>query len=140
MDYNGFTKKDWVVYSVIVAILIFISVLFGGCKSTRVTTDPGDIRQSSTYILGQLESSVETFDRGVERALERSKGIEDEIDRLDYLFREYEQAALRLRDEVNKIRAGEQETAEDKHSINNNTDNNDRSIHYNENHNNGPQS
>ena len=65
MDYNGFTKKDWIIYGVIAAVLIFISVFFGGCGSTRITTIPGDIRQSNAYIIGELAQSVNEFDRGL---------------------------------------------------------------------------
>ena len=72
MDYNGFTKKDWIIYGVIAAVLIFISVFFGGCGSTRITTIPGDIRQSNAYIIGELAQSVNEFDRGLGEATENS--------------------------------------------------------------------
>lgn len=118
MDYNGFTKKDWVVYSVIVAILIFISVLFGGCKSTRITTDLGDIRQSNAYIIGELTQSVDEFDRGLGEATEKSRNITDAVDRVDYLFQQYEQAALRLRNEVNTLRERLQKEEQDYNNVN----------------------
>ncbi len=85
-------------------ITVFISMLFTGCKTTE-HTDIGNIRESSTFILGELEASVEAFDRGVERALERSKNIADEVVRLDYLFGEYERAALQLREDYRKAKA-----------------------------------
>ena len=92
-------KKYFVLF-----VTVCISMLFIGCKSTE-HTDIGNIRESSAFILGELESSIEDFDRGVERALERSKNITDEVVRLDYLFGEYEQAALRLRDDFIKTKA-----------------------------------
>lgn len=104
MDYNGFTKKDWIIYGVIAAVLIFISVFFGGCGSTRITTIPGDIRQSNAYIIGELAQSVNEFDRGLGEATEKSRNITDAVNRVDYLFQQYEQAALRLRNEVNTLR------------------------------------
>ena len=85
-------------------ITVFLSMLFTGCKSTE-HTDIGSIRESSTFILGELEASVAAFDRGVERALERSKNITDEVVRLDYLFGEYERAALQLREDYRKAKA-----------------------------------
>ena len=88
----------------ILFVTVCMSLLFIGCKTTEYT-DIGNIRQSSSFIVGELESSIEDFDRGVERAIERSKSIEDEIDRADYLFREYEQAALRLREDLIKTKA-----------------------------------
>lgn len=85
-------------------ITVFLSMLFAGCKSTE-HTDIRNIRESSSYILGELAASVDAFDRGVEGAIERSKSITDEVDRLDYLFGEYEQAALRLREDLRKAKA-----------------------------------
>ena len=88
----------------IVFVAICTSLLFVGCKTTE-HTDIGSIRESSSYILGELEASVDAFDRGVGRAIERSKSITDEVDRLDYLFGEYERAALQLREDLRKAKA-----------------------------------
>ena len=93
-------KKHFIVFTVICCI----SLLFIGCKSAE-HTDVGSIRESSSFIIGELESSIDDFDRGVGRAVERSKRIEDEVARLDYLFGEYEQAALRLREDLIKTKA-----------------------------------
>lgn len=122
MDYNGFTKKDWIIYGVIAAVLIFISVFFGGCGSTRITTIPGDIRQSNAYIIGELAQSVNEFDRGLGEATEKSRNITDAVNRVDYLFQQYEQAALRLRNEVNTLR--ERLQKEEQNNISGNADNN----------------
>ena len=88
----------------ILFVTVCMSLLFIGCKTTE-HTDVGNIRQSSTFIIGELEASIDEFDRGVGRAVERSKSIEDEVARLDYLFGEYEQAALRLREDLIKTKA-----------------------------------
>lgn len=82
-----------------------ISLLLIGCKSAELNRDIGNIRESSTFILGELAASVDAFERGVEGAIERSKSITDEVDRLDYLFGEYERAALRLREDLRKTKA-----------------------------------
>ena len=88
----------------ILFVTVCMSLLFLGCKTTEYT-DIGNIRESSTFIVGELEASINEFDRGVGRAVERSKSIEDEVARLDYLFGEYEQAALRLREDLIKTKA-----------------------------------
>lgn len=93
-------KKHFIVFDVICCI----TLLFIGCKSTE-HTDIGNIRESSAFVIGELENSIENFDRGVERAIERSKNIEDEVGRLDYLFGEYEQAALQLRESLRETKA-----------------------------------
>ncbi len=118
MNYNGFSKKDWIIYGVIAALLIFISVFFGGCSTTRVTTDPGDIRQSNAYIIGELTQSINEFDRGLGEATEKSRNITDAVDRVDYLFQQYEQTALRLRNEVNTLRERLQKEEQDNNNVN----------------------
>lgn len=85
-------------------VFCFVMSAFTGCASTSIRHDPGRVRESSAYIIGQLESSIEEFDTGLRREIERSRGLESEIERLDCLFRAYEQAALRLRDEVSRVR------------------------------------
>lgn len=85
-------------------VAVCMSLLFIGCKTTE-HTDIGNIRGTGAYLIGDLESSIDAFDRNVGRAVERSKGIEDEVARLDYLFGEYEQAALRLREDLRETKA-----------------------------------
>jgi len=92
-----------IIRGVICGLLITAaSHLFAGCATTRGVA--GDLGQSNSYIAGKLEASVEGFDRGIGEAVERSRRIEDDIERLVYLFDEYEQAALGLRDEVERLR------------------------------------
>lgn len=92
------------VKKIIVMSAVCMSLLFIGCKTTE-HTDIGNIRGTSSFIIGELESKIDAFDRNVGRAVERSKSIEDEVARLDYLFGEYEQAALRLREDLRKAKA-----------------------------------
>ena len=101
---NGeFTKTDWIIYCICIVIVVLICLL-GGCTTTRITTDPGDIRQSNAYIIGELTQSVDEFDRGLGEATEKSRNITDAVDRVDYLFQQYEQKAIRLRNEVDTLR------------------------------------
>lgn len=98
-------KNEKFKHFIVFAVVCCISWLFTGCKTAELNTDVGNIRESGAYILGELEDSLYTFDRGVERAIERSQSITDEVARLDYLFREYEQAALQLREELTETKA-----------------------------------
>ena len=118
MKDDEFTKSQKIVRGAAGALLAFVVLCvvaafcagLGGCATgTRIGTDSGSVRESSAYIFGRLEESVEGFDRGVADAIRRSQKIEDDIERLEFLFRQYEQAALRLRDEVDKVRRGKQE-------------------------------
>ena len=118
MKDDEFSKSQKIVRGAAGALLAFVVLCvvaafcagLGGCAtSTRIGTDPGSVRESSAYILGRLEESVEGFDRGIADAIGRSQKIEDDLERLEFLFGQYEQAALRLRDEVDKIRSGKQE-------------------------------
>lgn len=103
MNWNGFTKKDWCIY-ILCCIIIFVICILGGCNTTRLRTDGRDIRKTDTYILGQLESSLSDFDERIERAINESNGIADEVERLDVYFTRYEEATLRLRDETRALR------------------------------------
>lgn len=90
-----------------VAILVVAAfcVCSSGCATSRTRRNAGDIRLSDSYILGGIENAVSNFDDGIGRAVRESKGIANEVDRLEFLFNRYEQHALRLRDEVNNLRA-----------------------------------
>ena len=91
---------------VIVVLVAAFCLCLGGCTTTtRIGTDPGAIRDSYSYIAGGLESAVSEFDRGIARAEAHSRGIQDEIERVIYLFNEYEREALYLRNEVSRLRA-----------------------------------
>jgi chemotaxis regulatin CheY-phosphate phosphatase CheZ len=117
---NGeFTKTDWIIYCICIVIVVLICLL-GGCTTTRITTDPGDIRQSNAYIIGELTQSVDEFDRGLGEATEKSRNITDAIDRVDYLFQQYEQKAIRLRNEVDTLRERLQKEEQDYNNRNSN--------------------
>lgn len=85
-------------------VFCFVMSTFAGCASTSIRHDSGGIRESSAYIIGQLDQSLEEFDTGLRAEVERSRTLESEVQRLSCLFRAYEQAALRLRDEVSRVR------------------------------------
>lgn len=94
-------------YVFIVGIIFCLSMLIliclGGCATTK--SHSGRVRESDSYFVGKLETSIENFDRGIGEAVERSRRIEDELERVDYLFGQYERLVGGLRDEVNSLRA-----------------------------------
>lgn len=117
MKYNGFDKKDWLVYCLCVVIIIVICI-FSGCRTTKAAT--GTAGYTNAYILGQLTESVNEFDRGLGEAIEKSRNITDEVDRIDKLFTEYERSALRLRNEIDNLRKQiEEQNKGDSSGINN---------------------
>lgn len=91
---------------VVVACTVIASfvVCLGGCATVRTRRNAGDIKLTDSYIAGSLESAVSGFDGGIGRTIRESKGIADEVDRLEFLFNRYEQYAMRLRNEVDSLR------------------------------------
>ena len=104
-------KSQKIVRGAAGALLAFVALAvvsafcagLGGCATTK--SHPRGVRESDSYFVGKLESSIESFDRGIGEAVERSRRIEDELERVDYLFGQYERLVGGLRDEVNSLRA-----------------------------------
>lgn len=93
-----------------ILITCFITLLFTGCITTRTGAD-SDIVSRDSQAVGRLEGTVTELDRTVNDSRERigniietSRGIEDGIERLEYLFNEYEREVERLLDEIDRIR------------------------------------
>lgn len=87
---------------VAIVLVSAFCVCAGGCATTK--SHAGRVRESDSYFIGKLETTIERFDEGIAGAVERSRGIENELERVDYLFGQYESAVGRLRDEVNTLR------------------------------------
>lgn len=87
---------------VAIVLVSAFCVCAGGCATTK--SHSGRVRESDSYFIGKLETTIERFDEGIAGAVERSRGIENELERVDYLFGQYESAVGRLRDEVNTLR------------------------------------
>ena len=97
-----------------VAVLVAIFCLYvGGCSTLKTRRNAGDIRNTDSFVLGELEGAVSAFDDGIGRAIRESRGIADEVDRLEFLFNRYEQQALRLRNEVDNLRKQIENKGED---------------------------
>ena len=87
---------------VVLCVVSAFCASLGGCATTK--SHNGRVRESDSYFVGKLETSIENFDRGIGEAVERSRGIESELERVDYLFGQYERLVGGLRDEVNSLR------------------------------------
>jgi hypothetical protein len=99
--------KNWRSFNVkkvFTFIFVVLPFLFFGCRSTTIGQSY-DVVNANSRVIGKLETSIENFDRGIGEAVERSRRIEDELERVDYLFGQYERLVGGLRDEVNSLRA-----------------------------------
>lgn len=111
MKDDKFAKCQKIVRAAAGAMLAFVVLCLvaafcaslGGCATTK--SHPRGVRMSDSYFVGKLESSIESFDRGIGEAVERSRGIESELERIDFLFGQYERLVGGLRNEVNSLRA-----------------------------------
>lgn len=106
LDFEKFFIKTLALVAMlfVCAFIPLCLVCATGCSTTIKHRNAGDIRNTDSYIVGGLESAVSDFDDGIGRAIRESRGIADEVDRLEFLFNRYEQYALRLRNEVDSLR------------------------------------
>lgn len=93
-------------------ILCFsLFVLSGCCSSGGVSADDAIIISGNSYSVGKLEATITALDGAVSDSKERianvietSRSITDGIERVEYLFNEYESEVERLLDEIDRIR------------------------------------
>ena len=112
MKDDEFSKSQKIVRGAAGALLAFVVLCvvaafcagLGGCATTTIGQSY-DVVNANSRVIGKLETSIENFDRGIGEAVERSRGIESELERVDYLFGQYERLVGGLRDEVNSLRA-----------------------------------
>ena len=108
-------EKFWKGYFIGLVISCFLillfSLLFGGCSTARLSGDDTGLVSAGARAAGRLEGTVKELDRTVENSRERigivvraSERLESGVDRLEYLFGEYEQEVGRLLDEIDRIR------------------------------------
>lgn len=91
-----------------IGFIIMFAALFTGCKTTgKIDTDQG----RDYYYAGELKATAEELDRlvvdstnRIENIRRTSKDIEDGIDKLIYLFGEYDSEVERILGEVAKER------------------------------------
>lgn len=96
-----------------VVLFSCIAMLFTDCKSTgNIDANATSIIDRNSRASGQLEATITELDGTVNDSrdrianiIETSRNIEDGIDRLEYLFIEYESEVYRILDEIDRIRA-----------------------------------
>lgn len=77
-----------------------ISLLFISCAGRGYTDEVG---ARNLQIIGQLEQSIEEFDRRIERAASTSASITDEVSRLREQFTAYTEAVEQLRKQLSDL-------------------------------------
>lgn len=111
-------------------ILCFsLFVLSGCCSSGGVSADDAVIISGNSYSVGNLEATITALDGAVSDSKERianvietSRSITDGIERVEYLFNEYESEVNRLLNDIDRIRIETQKSSEDHMDSNINTD------------------
>ena len=91
---------------------VCVSVCFTDCATTGLQRNTGDVIAANARAAGRLEATVSSLDDIVSDSRERlaivsraSQRIAGGIDRVEYLFGEYEQETLRLLDEIDSLRS-----------------------------------
>lgn len=111
-------------------ILCFsLFALSGCCSPGRVSTDDTVIIAGNSYAVGKLEATITALDGAVSDSRERianvietSRCITDGVERVEYLFNEYESEVNRLLCEIDRIRIETQKSSEDHNDSSINTD------------------
>ncbi len=94
-------------------IILFCFIVFcvSSCSTTGTGTDVIDTITGNSYAAGQLEATITELDRTTASSRERieaiigtSRNIENGIERVEYLFGQYESEVNRLLNEIDTIR------------------------------------
>ena len=99
---------------------IFIMFMFSSC-CTCGKYGNSDVIERNSRAVGKLEATITELDgtiadsrERIAKIIETSRSIEDGIDRIEYLFNEYESEVELILDEIDGIRNGiEAETKKD---------------------------
>ena len=88
-----------IVFGLVAVVVCFV---FGGCCTGRITADATGVVAETSRATGQLEATVKALDGTVTNSreriadiIEKSRGIADGIERVEYLFNEYEREVER---------------------------------------------
>ena len=90
---------------------LFVVLLAGCCTASSTRADAADIISGNSRATGKLEATISALDGTVNSSRERiahiiktSRNITDGVDRIEYLFRQYEAEVDRLLNEIDAIR------------------------------------
>lgn len=101
--------KKGVLYFIFTSL--FVILLAGCCTAGSTRADAADIISGNSRAAGKLEATISALDGTVNRSrkrianvIETSRGITDGVDRIEYLFKQYESEVDRLLNEIDAIR------------------------------------
>ena len=108
----------------------FVSFLFSACCTNRnIADNAADVINRNSHAAGQLEATVAALDTTVSSSRERieniiatSRNIADGIERVEYLFGQYENEIDRLLNEIDGIRSEIEVEGENNTDSSNSTD------------------
>ena len=106
---RGINYEKKIVRYLFIGVCLF---MFAGCCTCgRINADTKDIIAGNSRATGKLEATITALDGTVTNSRERianiietSRGITDGVERVEYLFNEYESEVERLLDEIDRIR------------------------------------
>lgn len=95
----------------VIFVCLFVFLLTGCCTAGSTRADAADIISRNSRAAGKLEATISALDGTVNSSRERiahiiktSRNITDGVDRIEYLFRQYEAEVDRLLNEIDAIR------------------------------------
>ncbi len=119
-------EKNFVMFTILFVLLFGIS---GCCSCGRINTDAADVIAGDSRAVGRLEATVEALDgtvvdsrKRIADIIETSRNITDGVERVEYLFGEYESEIERILNEIDRIRNEAELPGEDNQNSNNNSD------------------
>lgn len=96
---------------IFVTVSCVFSIFSGCCTCGRIKADDTDIIAGNSYATGQLEATITALDGTVNdsrlriaNVIETSRGIAGGIERVEYLFGQYESEVERILKEIERIR------------------------------------
>lgn len=101
--------KKGILYFIFIGL--FVVLLTGCCTADSTRADSADIISGNSRAAGKLEATISALDGTVNSSRERiahiiktSRNITDGVERIEYLFRQYEAEVDRLLNEIDAIR------------------------------------
>ncbi|MGI5075943.1 hypothetical protein E4N71_11065 [Treponema vincentii] len=95
----------------VIFVCLFVFLLTGCCTAGSTRADAADIISGNSRAAGKLEATISALDGTVNNSRERiariiktSRNITDGVDRIEYLFGQYEAEVDRLLNEIDTIR------------------------------------
>lgn len=106
---RGINYEKKIVMYLFIGVCLF---MFAGCCTCgRINADTKDIIAGNSRATGKLEATITALDGTVTNSRERianiietSRGITDGVERVEYLFNQYEHEVERLLDEIDAVR------------------------------------